>query len=99
MLFRSVMSITTFRLAREQEEAALNAATEAPSEVEESTDPEPVACPAPIPAAEPKKAPATPGSRIVRSLIEFKGGRKEINQDIDHLYKPRRGAYLYQQIV
>lgn len=53
------MSITTFRLAREQEEAALNVATEAPSEVEESTDSEPVACPAPIPAVEPKKAPAT----------------------------------------
>ena len=46
------MSITTFRLAREQEEAKLKA-TEAAKEAAE----EPVACPAPAPKTA-EKAPA-----------------------------------------
>ncbi|NCX55713.1 MAG: hypothetical protein EBW87_00730 [Burkholderiaceae bacterium] len=48
------MSIATFRLAREQEEARLSAAQQ-PVEAEA----EPVACPAPVVDEEPKKAPAT----------------------------------------
>jgi hypothetical protein len=44
------MSITTFRLAREQEEAKLQVGTEVEA---------PVADPAPVPAEEPKKAPVS----------------------------------------
>lgn len=45
------MSIATFRLAREQEEARLSAA-------QQTAEAEPAACPAPVAAEEPKKAPA-----------------------------------------
>jgi hypothetical protein len=46
------MSIATFRLAREQEEAKLNAETEVAAEVAETPAEEaPVACPAPAPKA------------------------------------------------
>ena len=47
------MSIATFRLAREQEEARLSAAQQ-PAEIKA----EPVASPAPVASEEPKKAPA-----------------------------------------
>ncbi len=56
------MSITTFRLAREQEEAKLNAETEVVAEVAEAPAEEaPAACPAPVakPAAVAAKAKTT----------------------------------------
>lgn len=54
-----VMSITTFRLAREQEEAKLKAEVEAPAEA--PAEEAPVACPAPAakPAASAAKTKTT----------------------------------------